>query len=165
MKAANSGSCVVTSAPAAISPRTIAGETLASSARPATLRASPSSATANARARAANAHAAIAPGEQPSVAQAHAAIDKAQLDLSRTEVRAPMDGVVENADNLQVGQMAVTGLGMLSLVHSQNAWVEANFKEKDVGRMHSGERATVAVDAYPGQKFDAHIQSKGGVGK
>lgn len=116
---------------------------------------------ADARARAANAHAAIAPGEQPSVAQAQAAIDKAQLDLSRTEVRAPMDGVVENADNLQVGQMAVTGLGMLSLVHSQNAWVEANFKEKDVGRMHSGERATVAVDAYPGQKFDAHIQSIG----
>jgi membrane fusion protein (multidrug efflux system) len=116
---------------------------------------------ADARARAANAHAALAPGEQPSIAQAQAAVDKARLDLSRTEVRAPMDGVVENADNLQIGQMAVTGLGMLSLVHSASAWVEANFKEKDVGRMVPGQEAKVEVDAYPGQEFDAHIQSVG----
>ncbi|HEX6661924.1 MAG TPA: HlyD family secretion protein [Sphingomicrobium sp.] len=115
----------------------------------------------DARARAANASAAVAPGEQPQVAQAQAAVDKARLDLSRTQVRAPMDGVVENGDNLQVGQMAVTGIGMLSLVHSRTAWVEANFKEKDVGRMIPGERATVKVDAYPGQKFEAHIQSIG----
>jgi len=116
---------------------------------------------ADARARAANAHAALAPGEQPSIAQAQAAVDKAQLDLSRTQIRAPTDGVIENADNLQVGQMAVTGIGVLSLVHSSNAWVEANFKEKDVGRMVPGQKAKVHVDAYPGQKFDAHVQSIG----
>ncbi len=116
---------------------------------------------ADARARAANAHAAIAPGEQPSIAQAQAAVDKARLDLSRTEVRAPMDGVVENADNLQVGQMAVTGLGMLSLVHSQAAWVEANFKEKDVGRMVPGQKATIDVDAYSGAECTGHVQSIG----
>jgi membrane fusion protein (multidrug efflux system) len=116
---------------------------------------------ADAKARAANAHAAIAPGEQPSIAQARAAVDKAKLDLERTTVRAPMDGVVENADSLQVGQMAVTGLGMLSVVHSQTAWVEANFKEKDVGKMVPGQRATIEVDAYPGQKFEAHVQSVG----
>jgi membrane fusion protein (multidrug efflux system) len=116
----------------------------------------------DARARAANASAAVAPpGEQPQIAQAQAAVDKAKLDLSRTDVRAPMDGVIENADNLQVGQMAITGVGMLSLVHSQNAWVEANFKEKEVGRMIPGQRATVTVDAYPGQKFKAHVQSIG----
>jgi membrane fusion protein (multidrug efflux system) len=116
---------------------------------------------ADARARAANAHAALAPGQQPQIAQAKAAVDKAQLDLDRTTVRAPMDGVVENADNLQVGQMAVTGLGMLSLVHSKTAWVEANFKEKDVGRMVPGQRAEIEVDAYPGKKFPAHVESVG----
>jgi membrane fusion protein (multidrug efflux system) len=72
-----------------------------------------------------------------------------------------MDGTIENADNLQVGQMAVTGLGMVSLVHSQSAWVEANFKEKDVGRMVPGQKAKIEVDAYPGQKFEAHVQSVG----
>jgi membrane fusion protein (multidrug efflux system) len=116
---------------------------------------------ADARARAANASAAVAPGEQPQVAQAQAAVDKARLDLERTEVRAPMDGVIENADKLQVGQMAVLGIGMVSLVHSSSAWVEANFKEKDVGRMVPGERATIEVDAYGGEKFPAHVQSIG----
>ena len=115
----------------------------------------------DARARAANASAAVAPGEQPQVAQARAAIDKARLELSRTEVRAPMDGVIENADKLQVGQMAVIGVGMVSLVHSTTAWVEANFKEKDVGRMVPGERATIEVDAYGGEKFEGHVQSIG----
>jgi membrane fusion protein, multidrug efflux system len=116
---------------------------------------------ADARARSANASAALAPGEQPSIAQAQAAVDKARLDLSRTEVRAPMDGVVENADKLQVGQMAVQGVGMLSLVHSKGAWVEANFKEKDVGRMVPGQKAQIEVDAYPGVDFPAHVQSIG----
>jgi len=116
---------------------------------------------ADARARAANASAAVAPGEQPQVAQAQAAVDKAKLDLSRTDVRAPMDGVIENADKLQVGQMAVLGVGMVSLVHSTNAWVEANFKEKDVGRMRPGQKAQVQVDAYGGEKFEAHVQSIG----
>jgi membrane fusion protein (multidrug efflux system) len=116
---------------------------------------------ADARARAANASAAVAPGQQPQIAQAQAAVDKARLDLERTDVRAPMAGVIENADKLQVGQMAVTGIGMVSLVHSSNAWVEANFKEKDVGRMVPGERAVVEVDAYSGKKFAGYVQSIG----
>lgn len=118
-------------------------------------------ALADARARANNAHAALAPGEQPSIAQAQAAVDKARLDLSRTEVRAPFDGEVANADRLQIGQMAVQGVGMLSVVRSAQAWIEANFKEKDVGKMIPNQKAKVEIDAYPGVKFDAHVQSVG----
>ena len=70
-------------------------------------------------------------GELSQIAQAQAAVDKAKLELSRTDVHAPMDGIVENADNLQVGQMAVTGVGMVSLVRSTTAWVEASFKERE----------------------------------
>ena len=116
---------------------------------------------ADARARSANASAALAPGEQPSIAQAQAAVDKARLDLSRTTIRAPMDGTIANADKLQVGQMAVQGLGMLSLVHSESAWVEANFKEKDVGKMLPGQPATIEIDAYPGVDFKGHVESLG----
>lgn len=115
----------------------------------------------DAKARAANAQAAIAPGQQPSIQQAQAAVDKAKLDLDRAVVRAPMSGDVANADRLQVGQMAVQGLGMLSLVHSNGAWVEANFKEKQLTRMVPGQRATVTIDAYPGLKFPGFVQSVG----
>ena len=117
---------------------------------------------ADARARAANAHAAVNySGEQPQIAQAQAAVDKAKLDLERTQVRATMDGVIENADKLQVGTMAVEGVGMVSLVHSSSAWVEANFKEKDLARMAPGQHATIEVDAYGGEKFEGHVQSIG----
>ena len=104
---------------------------------------------ADARARAANANAAIAPGEQPSVAQAQAAVDKARLDLSRTEVRAPFDGVIANSDRLQLGQAVAPGVGLLSLVRGRDAWIEANFKEKDLARMVPGQAVKIEIDAYP----------------
>jgi membrane fusion protein (multidrug efflux system) len=116
---------------------------------------------ADARARAANAQAAIAPGEQPSVAQAQAAVDKAQLDLERTVVRAPMAGEVANADRLQIGTQVVSGVGAVSIVHSNSAWVEANFKEKQLTDMRPGQPATVDIDAYPGVDFKAHVDSIG----
>jgi len=116
---------------------------------------------ADARARSANAAAAIAPGEQPSVAQAQAAVDKARLDLSRTEVRAPMDGIIANADRLQVGQAVAPGIGLLSLVHGEGAWIQANFKEKDLARMAPGQTVQIEVDAYPDLEFTGHVESIG----
>jgi membrane fusion protein (multidrug efflux system) len=115
----------------------------------------------DAKARAANAQAAIAPGEQPSIAQAQAAVDKAKLDLERTVVRAPMSGEVANADRLQIGTQIVSGVGAVSIVHSNSAWVEANFKEKQLTDMRPGQPATVKIDAYPGVKFKAHVESIG----
>ena len=52
--------------------------------------------------------------------------------------------------------MAVIGVGMLSLVRSKDAWVEANFKEKDVGRIVPGQKVKIKLDAYPGVKFEGH---------
>ena len=119
-------------------------------------------ALADARARAANAQAAVVPsGEQPGEAAARAAIASARLNLSRTEVRAPSDGVIANADRLLRGEQAVPGIGMLSLVRSDRTWVEANFKEKDLARMVPGQRATVEVDAYPGMELKGHVASIG----
>lgn len=113
---------------------------------------------ADARARAANASAAIAAqGEQPQVAAAQAAIAKAKLDLVHSVVRAPTDGVVAKSDKLLVGQTAITGLSMLSIVRDHAAWVEANFKEGDLARMHVGLPATMKFDAYPGLKVAGHV--------
>ena len=119
-------------------------------------------ALADARARAANAQAAIAPGgEQPGEAAALAAIAKARLDLSRTEVRAPASGTIANADRLLVGQQVVPGIGMVSLVQSDEAWIEANFKEKDLARMAPGQKVKIEIDAYPGLELTGHVSSIG----
>jgi membrane fusion protein, multidrug efflux system len=118
-------------------------------------------ALSDANARAANAGSAVASGEQPSVAAARAAIDKARLDLDRTEVRAPFDGVIANSDRLQLGQAVAPGIGLFSLVHGKNAWIEANFKEKDLQKMAPGQPVKIKIDAYSDQSFKGHVESIG----
>ena len=119
-------------------------------------------ALADARARANNASAAIATGgDQPAIAAARAAIAKARLDLAHGIVRTPSSGIVAKADRLLVGQSAITGVSMLSIVTDKPAWIEANFKEGDLAKMAVGQPAEVRFDAYPGLKLRAHVASIG----
>jgi len=117
---------------------------------------------ANARAKSESAAAAISPrGNQPQIAAANAAVEKARLDLQHTVVRAPASGIVAQSDRLLVGQAAIVGVSMLSIVGDQQAWVEANFKEGDLARMAVGQRADVTFDAYPGLKIRGRVASIG----
>lgn len=100
-------------------------------------------------------------GVNPAIAAALAAKAQAELNLSRTEIRAPADGVVTQTSSLQVGQMAVQGLPALTLVRSKRSWVEANFKETDLTKMVPGQKAEIEVDAYPGLKLKGHVESLG----
>jgi membrane fusion protein (multidrug efflux system) len=102
-----------------------------------------------------------APGTSPAIAAARVQRDRATLDLRRTTVRAPVGGLVSQADRLQVGQMMMTGLPALSIVAGGHVWVEANFKETDLDRMRVGQPAEVGFDAYPGLKLRGHVQSIG----
>jgi membrane fusion protein (multidrug efflux system) len=97
----------------------------------------------------------------PFILAAEAARDKAALDLQRTEVRAPQAGIVSQTERLQVGQLALTGMPTLSVVVPQGGWVEANFKETQIDRMHIGQLAEVRFDAFPGRRFDARVVSIG----
>jgi len=117
---------------------------------------------ADARARSNNAAAAIAPGgNQPAIAAAQAAVEKARLDLEHTVIRAPSAGIIAKSDRLLVGQTAITGVSMLSIVGDKQAWVEANFKEGDLAKMGVGQPATIKFDAYPGLKMTGHVASIG----
>ncbi|HEY0413618.1 MAG TPA: HlyD family secretion protein [Allosphingosinicella sp.] len=98
---------------------------------------------------------------QPAIAAAIAARDKALLDLKRTEVRAPVDGYVSQTDRLQLGNMAVQGLGMVTVVRSGDTWIEANYKETDLRNMAPGQAADVKLDAYPSVKIRGHVASIG----
>ncbi|MCY7338892.1 MAG: HlyD family secretion protein [Sphingomonas bacterium] len=117
---------------------------------------------ADAQARANNASAAVAPGgNQPAIAAARAAVVKARLDLQHGIVRAPTSGIIAKADRLLIGQSAITGVTMVSIVRDRNAWVEANFKEGDLAHMAVGQPAEIKFDAYPGLKLKGHIASIG----
>ncbi|MBV8685441.1 MAG: HlyD family secretion protein [Alphaproteobacteria bacterium] len=119
---------------------------------------------AGARANAEVKQAALAAGpadSQPAVAAAVAARHKALLDLQRTEVRAPIDGYVSQTERLQLGNMAVQGLGMVTVVRSGDTWIEANYKETDLRNMAPGQPAEVKLDAYPSHKLKGHVASIG----
>ena len=98
--------------------------------------------------------------DQPAVQAALAARDKALLDLKRTEVRAPVDGYASQTERLQLGNMAVQGLGMITVVRSGDTWIEANYKETDLKNMAPGQPAEIKVDAYSG-KLCGHVASIG----
>lgn len=100
-------------------------------------------------------------GQNPQIAAAIAQKSAAELSLSRTEIRAPADGIVTQTGNLQVGQMMVEGLPALTIVVSDKSWVEANFKETDLNKMLPGQRAEIELDAYPGLKLKGHVESLG----
>lgn len=104
---------------------------------------------------------AAVPGKDPAIAAGEARKAAAELDIRRTEVRAPAAGTVTQADRLQVGQQAVQGLPMLTLVRDDSTYVEANFKETDLADMAVGQRAEIRIDAYPGLVLEGMVESIG----
>ncbi|WP_454829152.1 HlyD family secretion protein [Pseudoxanthomonas wuyuanensis] len=99
------------------------------------------------------------PTEQlPEYRAAMAMLAKARLDLAHAEVRAPVDGIVGLHD-LQVGEYLNVGQTAMPLVATSPIWVEANFKETELTRMHVGQKAVIEVDTYPGVKWKAHVAS------
>lgn len=98
----------------------------------------------------------------PLVLAATAARDKAALDLRRTTVRAPADGLASQTTKVQPGQIVALGIPTMSLLVSNHDWVEANFKETDLDHLRVGQRATVTLDAYSGTPLAGHVDSVGG---
>ena len=113
------------------------------------------------KARAALATGSAAPGVNPAIKAGEVQREQAMLNLSRTEVRAPVSGVVSQADRLQPGQMMVQGLPGVTIVASSKSWVEANFKETELQDMRVGQRAEVQLDAFPDHVLRGHVDSIG----
>lgn len=113
------------------------------------------------RSRAKLATGSAVPGVNPAIAAAQATKAKAQLDLSRTVVRAPADGIVTQSGKLHVGQMVFAGAPMLSLVRAGSGRIDANFKETDLANMRPGQKADIRLDAYPGLILKGHVDSIG----
>jgi len=83
----------------------------------------------------------------PDVAAAEARLEKAQLDLARTVLRAPVDGIVTNRQ-VQVGQRIAAGAPIMILVPVATAYVDANFKESQFEDIRIGQPVELTSDFY-----------------
>jgi membrane fusion protein (multidrug efflux system) len=86
------------------------------------------------------------------------ALDKARRDLGFTEIRAPFDGTVGNKA-AQPGQYVQPGTRLMALVPLDSVYVEANFKETQIGRLKPGQKALLSVDAYAEQPIEGVVES------
>ena len=93
-----------------------------------------------------------------ALAEAVASVDLARLNLSYTELRAPITGVVGNRSARQ-GAYAPVGTQLVSIVPAQGLWIDANFKESQLARMQPGLPVTVKADVLPGHEFMGHVAS------
>jgi membrane fusion protein (multidrug efflux system) len=83
----------------------------------------------------------------PEVLAAKTALDVAKLNLDRTVIRAPVDGVVAQLQ-VQVGQRVQVGAPVMTIVPIADVYVDANFTEGQLGEVRLGQRATLTSDFY-----------------
>lgn len=92
-----------------------------------------------------------------TIAQASANLRNAHQQLSYTEIRAPISGIV-GRKSVEIGQRLQTGQQILAIV-PQEHWVVANFKETQLERMHPGQRVEIKIDSFPHHKFTGKVES------
>jgi membrane fusion protein (multidrug efflux system) len=102
------------------------------------------------------------PEQNAEVLAAAAVRDKARLDMERTVIRAPIDGIVARSA-VQIGQHVSEGAKLMSVVPVQEAFVDANFKESQLTDVRVGQLATLTSDLYGGGvTYHGHVIGIGG---
>src|SRR5215212_2368931 len=86
------------------------------------------------------------------------AVAKAERDLSFTEIRAPVDGVIGNKA-VEVGTFLQPGTRLAALVPLATAHIDANFKETQLASLQPGQHVKISVDAYPDHDIEGTIES------
>jgi len=92
------------------------------------------------------------------IASAQAALLSAKFALVDTEIWAPIDGIVANRKTL-VGEYVTVGTHMMSIVPTDNLWIDANYRETQIGRMRIGDPARVSVDTYAQRPLCGYVES------
>ncbi|CAE6928959.1 MULTISPECIES: HlyD family secretion protein [Pseudomonas] len=92
------------------------------------------------------------------ISSARADIAKAELDLKRTKIYAPISGFIGQRA-ARNGQYTQVGGYLLSIVPDLDIWVQANFKETQIGHMQVGQQAELVFDSFPDTPIEATVQS------
>jgi membrane fusion protein (multidrug efflux system) len=95
----------------------------------------------------------------PPYYQAKAALEQAQRDLDHTEMRAPIEGIATQVDQIQLGRFVGAGTPVFSVIDTAKPWVDANLKESDFTYLAVGQPVEIDVDAFPNHKFKGSVGS------
>jgi multidrug resistance efflux pump len=96
--------------------------------------------------------------ENPQLRDALAAAEKAKLDLVRSTVIAPSDGVVTNLQ-LTLGQFIGVGQAALTFIDARDVWFSANFRENSLETIKPDLPAEIVLDVFPGRVFQGKVES------
>jgi membrane fusion protein (multidrug efflux system) len=95
---------------------------------------------------------------QAALGETAASADIARLNLSYTELRAPIAGTVGNR-SARTGAFASVGAQLVALVPARGLWVDANFKESQLAKLRPGLAVNIKADVLPGVVFHGHVDS------
>jgi membrane fusion protein, multidrug efflux system len=95
----------------------------------------------------------------PPYYQAKAALALAQRNLDHTVLRAPIDGIATQVEQIQLGRFAMAGAPVFSIIDVSQPWVDANLKESDFTHIAVGQSVDIDVDAFPDHVFKGKIGS------
>ena len=87
-----------------------------------------------------------------------AQVAQAELNVSNTKIKAPMDGFIAKK-SAEVGQLAAPGVPLIGFVGAKERWILANFKETDLNSIHVGAKADIKVDAISGVTFHGEVEN------
>lgn len=92
------------------------------------------------------------------IVNARADLAQAELNLTRSEIHAPISGMIGQRA-ARNGQVVQAGAYLLSLVPDEDIWIQANFKETQIGHMQPGQKAELVFDSYPDTPIEARVDS------
>lgn len=100
-------------------------------------------------------------GEQNSrILQAQSALDQAIVNLQRTDIIAPSDGVVTEV-RVDRGNYTQAGAPVMTFLGTRDVWIQADFTENNLGNIKQGDRVEIVFDALPGKVIKGTIRTTG----
>ena len=96
--------------------------------------------------------------QEAKVAQAEATVKAAEVDLLKTEIRSPIDGVL-SVQNGEVGEIATVNTPIVGIISDKQFEIEADVSEVNVGKIGIGNEVSITFDAFLGQVFTGEVFS------
>jgi multidrug resistance efflux pump len=94
------------------------------------------------------------------VQQARSALEQAQLNLQKTRVVAPVDGLVTDL-RIDKGNFAAAGAPLMTFIAIHDSWIQAELTENNLGHVDVGDRVEVTFDVWPGKVFGGTVRRTG----